>query len=63
VSLLLLNSEDNDDLKADGLNEKFYLSAAPKGIGAKTLGDFLGDNFRRTFLDFENSVMLNIEGI
>ena len=45
VSLLLLKSEESEDRKPEGLREKFYLLASPRGLGAKILGDRLGESF------------------
>jgi hypothetical protein len=42
--LLLLKSEESDDRKPEGLREKLYLLVNPSGLGAKTLGDFLGES-------------------
>jgi hypothetical protein len=38
-------SEESEDRKPEGLREKFYLLVNLRGLGAKTLGDLLGDSF------------------
>jgi hypothetical protein len=38
-------SEESEDRKPEGLREKFYLLVKPRGLGAKILGDLLGESF------------------
>jgi hypothetical protein len=37
-------SEESEDRKPEGLREKFYFLVNPRGLGAKALGDFLGES-------------------
>jgi hypothetical protein len=50
--LLLLKSDESEDRKPEGLSEKFYLLVNPRFLGAKTLGDLLGESFFRAYRGF-----------
>jgi hypothetical protein len=58
--LLLLKSEESEDWKPEGLREKFYLLVYPSGLGAKTLGDLLGESFFSAYRGPCTSVKLNV---